>query len=193
MSQALPLMRYGSKNSFNQRFSWMWDKNNHSLKSLLCEPLKAKEMKSTLVPLFCAAAHTIALLAQLSSRQFWSCSCEFSTKRLTSPNRCCHGATPTHGWAQCVATPCDGEGYLFSCWSAQLVQIPVLQADPQLQRTWECVLLLCELTGWATSPPPPNNTLPAVLYLSELSGGPVIWVRFVPISTFIHPFCHHTK
>lgn len=60
MSQALPLMRYRSKNSFNQRFSWMWDKNKHSLKSPLCEPLKAQEMKSTLVPLFCATAHTIA-------------------------------------------------------------------------------------------------------------------------------------
>lgn len=60
------------------------------------------------------------LLAQLSSRQFRSCSCEFSSWRLTSPNRCCHGATHTHGWAQCLAPPRDGEGYPFSRWSAQI-------------------------------------------------------------------------
>lgn len=132
----------------------------------------------------------LQLLAQLSSRQFGSCSCEFSSKRLTSPNRCCHRATRTHGWVQFLATPCDGEGYPFSCRSTKLAQIPVLQANLHLQGRWESVLILCELTGLSNKPP--KNTLRGVLYLWERSCEPVIYGRFVPISTFLYPFCHLT-
>lgn len=46
-----------------------------------------------------------------------------------------------------TATPCDTEGYPFSCRSAELVQIPVLLAGLRSQRKLEAMLLLCEPTG----------------------------------------------
>lgn len=63
-------------------------------------------------------------------------------QRLTSFSRCHNGATTTEnrGSADFQATPRNTKAYPFSCWSAELIWIPVLLAHLCSQRVWCCCL-----------------------------------------------------
>lgn len=129
-------MAHRIKDSLNQRFSWMWDKNIEKpfmwtawskLYRKWHQHCSARWVHHRSFSLSCPHVSTRAAAAS-SPPNAWP----HPTDAIMAP----HAPTAE---AQSLATPCDGKGYPFSCWSAQIVQIPVLQANSYWQRKWEGV------------------------------------------------------